>query len=220
MGELFLFSFGELKGFLSGKLVFLTCFIIVFVLTVLCLAISLGKQNYSVKNRLWLVFDFVSILLIDFWLEFYVFNSIKYLILLLAVECISLSICLFVNKKQKQDIKENKSIKDFLNKCYLSQNQEKSTQSLENKSKEIRSEVIRPSLVKQNEIKDDIDFSHVKTVLKKLDFYPLKEQDKKSAKELERAIIEAEENGLDQRLKQSINDGLGQLLKLMSKYAV
>lgn len=217
MGELFLFSFRDLSKYFNSELVFLTCFIVVFVLTVLCTIISLSKKNYSIKNRLWVIFSFIGILLIDFWIEHFILGKIQYLILLVAVEFISLSICLFVRKKQTIISSENKSLESLLNKCKLNQNYANLNGGYNN---EIRSEVIKAKPKVQPNLKDDIDFSHVKTVLKKLDYYPLKEQDKKSAKELENAIIEAEESGLDQRLKQNINDGLGALLKLMSKYAI
>ena len=217
MGELFLFSFRDLSKYFNSELVFLTCFIVVFVLTVLCTIISLSKKNYSIKNRLWVIFSFIGILLIDFWIEYFILGKIQYLILLVAVEFISLSICFFVRKKQTIISSENKSLESLLNKCKLNHNYANLNKDYNN---EIRSEVIKAKPKVQPNLKDDIDFSHVKTVLKKLDYYPLKEQDKKSAKELENAIIEAEESGLDQRLKQNINDGLGALLKLMSKYAI
>ena len=67
---------------------------------------------------------------------------------------------------------------------------------------------------------DEIDFSHVKSILSRLNYYPLKEQDKKTAKDLEQAIYSAEQNGLNIQLKENINDGLSALLKIMSKYAV
>ena len=216
MNELFLFSFGQLKTFFNSELTFLVCFIIVFILTVLCSAIALTKKNYSVKNRLWVIFCFIGVLTIDFWIEQIVIGQIKYLILLLGVQFISLSICFFINKSQPKISDEKKSLANFLSKCALKENHILDRQI----QGEIRSEVIKAKPSAENSFNDEIDFSHVKTVLKKLEYYPLKEQDKKSAKELENAIKEAEENGLDQRLKQNINDGLGILLKLMSKYAI
>ena len=217
MGELFLFSFNELSGFFNSELAFLFCFIAVFVLTVICTIISLSKKNYSIKNRLWIIFSFIGLLLIDFWIEHFIIGKIKYLILLVGLEFLSLAICLFVRKKQTIFTDEKKSLASFLSKCARG---ESSAQLKQDCVGEIRSEIITATPKKEVNVKDDIDFSHVKSVLKKLDYYPLKEQDKKSAKDLENAIIEAEENGLDQRLKQNINDGLGILLKIMSKYAI
>lgn len=65
-----------------------------------------------------------------------------------------------------------------------------------------------------------IDFSHVKNVLERIEFYPLTTAEKKQVKLLEAEILKAE-NGIDsQELKDSINDKLGALLKIMAKYGV
>ena len=217
MGELFLFSFRDLSNYFNSELAFLMCFIAVFILTVICTIISISKTDYSVKNRLWVIFCFIGLLLIDFWIEHFILGGIKYLVLLVAVELISLSICLFVRKKQIIISDEKKSLARFLSRCAK---KERPAELKQDYGTENRSEIIKATPKQDTNLKEEIDFSHVKTVLKKLDYYPLKEQDKRSAKELESAINEAEENGLDQRLKQNINDGLGQLLKLMSKYAI
>lgn len=217
MGELFLFSLTDLSKVLNGELVFLICFIAVFLLTILCVVFSLSKKDYFLRQRLWIIFSFVSISLIDFWVEKYIIGQIKFLILLIALEILSLSICLFIRKQEKGFSNEKKILANFLSKCATQQNYDSYNQNV---GTEIRSEVIKAQPETQGNLKEEIDFSHVKGVLKKLEYYPLKEQDKKSAKELENAILDAEQNGLDQRLKQTINDGLGALLKLMSKYAI
>ena len=66
----------------------------------------------------------------------------------------------------------------------------------------------------------DLDFSHVKNVLLKLNYYPLTPNDRKQVKDLEYALITAENGDLNYELKEKINDGLGVLLKIMSKYGV
>ena len=215
MGELFLFSFFNNEIVLGSELVFLLCFIAVFILTVLCVVIALCKPNYSVKNRLWVVFCNVSILLFDLWLEQFVIGKIKYIVLLFAIEFISISLCLFIKKKDNFISQEKKSLASFFSKCALNQNKFNQADG----QNEVRSEVIKIEQSKEDK-GEEIDFSHVKSVLKKLEYYPLKEQDKRSAKQLENAINQAQETGLDESLKQTINDGLGQLLKIMSKYAV
>ncbi len=66
----------------------------------------------------------------------------------------------------------------------------------------------------------ELNFSHVKSVIDKLDYYGLSANDKKQVLELERAIKDAETDGFSLELKSRINDGLGALLKIMSKYGV
>ena len=220
MGELFLFSFFDIAQNFNSELVFLFCFIGIFLLTVLCVVIALCKNDYSVKNRLWTVLINTGILFFNLWFEQFVIGKIKYFVLVIAVIFISLSICLFVKKKEHFISDEKKSLANFFSKCALNQNINQSHfNQTQNGQNEVVSEVIKLNQKKENK-GVEIDFSHVKSVLRKLDYYPLKEQDKKSVKQLESAINDAEENGLDDSLKQTINDGLGQLLKLMSKYAV
>jgi hypothetical protein len=53
-----------------------------------------------------------------------------------------------------------------------------------------------------------------------LDYYGLNQSDKRQVKELETAIFEAENYQMTNELKCRINDGLGALLKIMSKYGI
>lgn len=66
----------------------------------------------------------------------------------------------------------------------------------------------------------EVDFTHVKNVLKRLEYYNLNITDKKQVKELENAILIAEKGEVDLKTKRNINEGLGALLKIMSKYGV
>lgn len=66
----------------------------------------------------------------------------------------------------------------------------------------------------------DLDFEHVKNVIARLDYFGLKESDKRQVKELENALLSAEKGEFNLDVKSRINDGLGALLKIMSKYGV
>lgn len=66
----------------------------------------------------------------------------------------------------------------------------------------------------------ELDFQHVKSVISRLDYFGLKESDKKQVKELELALLSAENGDFGLDVKSKINDGLGALLKIMSKYGV
>ncbi len=65
---------------------------------------------------------------------------------------------------------------------------------------------------------DEIDCSHVKNVIARLDYFGLKESDRKQIHDLEASISEAERGGGSEELKDRINDGLSSLLKIMAKY--
>ncbi|MBQ3219690.1 MAG: hypothetical protein IJB32_03770 [Clostridia bacterium] len=74
--------------------------------------------------------------------------------------------------------------------------------------------------VKKTATDFELDFQHVKNVISRLDYFGLKESDKRQVKELENALLSAEKGDFDLTVKSRINDGLGALLKIMSKYGV
>ena len=64
----------------------------------------------------------------------------------------------------------------------------------------------------------EIDFSHVKNVISRLEYFPLGISDKKQIKDLQTMVFSAENGDYTPDLKGRINDGLGNLLKIMAKY--
>ena len=66
----------------------------------------------------------------------------------------------------------------------------------------------------------EVDFSHVKNVIKRLEYYNLTALDKRQVSQLENAIRSAENGASDIKTKEGVNEGLGVLLKIMSKYGV
>lgn len=64
----------------------------------------------------------------------------------------------------------------------------------------------------------ELDYSHVKNVIARLDYFGLKESDRRQIHDLEANLSEAERGGNSPDLKDRINDGLSSLLKIMSKY--
>ncbi len=66
----------------------------------------------------------------------------------------------------------------------------------------------------------DIDFTHVKNVIDRLDYFNLAPSDKRVVNELSANLRLAENGEFTPDIKGKINDGLGLLLKIMSKYGV
>lgn len=67
------------------------------------------------------------------------------------------------------------------------------------------------------------DFSHVKSVIARLESFGLTQSEKKTVRDLELTVFEAEscaEEGLSDSLRVKVNEGLGSLLKIMAKYGV
>ena len=65
-----------------------------------------------------------------------------------------------------------------------------------------------------------LDFSHVKNVISRLDAFGLNQSDRRLIEDLKIAVALAEKGEHVVGLKSKINDGLGALLKIMSKYGV
>jgi hypothetical protein len=66
----------------------------------------------------------------------------------------------------------------------------------------------------------EIDFSHVKSVIERLEYYPLSTADKKKVRELEIAIEKYEKGLCGKEERDKVNEGLGALLKIMASYGV
>lgn len=67
---------------------------------------------------------------------------------------------------------------------------------------------------------DGINFSHVKSVIERLEYFDLTAADKKQIETLKDNLNSAENFGFTPEKKSKINDGLSGLLKIMSKYGV
>jgi hypothetical protein len=91
-------------------------------------------------------------------------------------------------------------------------------------TKLIDKEIDKPLLVIEplapNDKNEETDFTHVKNVIERLSFYPLSPNDKKQIRELKENVFFAETDGVTDPLREKINEGLGNLLKIMSKHGV
>ena len=213
MTELFLFNPLLLIRNLNIEHCFFICLTAIFFCNILCLILTLFKREYGTKKRLWAVFFGVgaSFFMLSLELQNNVFP-------LGAFICLSVVIIfLFVQTLSSRNKKTEVGSKEFAR--YIDSCINSSSNPIQKSKTEFSSSLIKPTTI-ENFSHDEIDFSHAKTILSKLEYYPLKEQDKKTAKDLENAINLAEQNGLDSKLKQDINDGLGALLKIMAKYAI
>ncbi len=78
----------------------------------------------------------------------------------------------------------------------------------------------KENLNRDKDFNDEIDFSHVLGILERLNYYPLSTSDKNKMRELEAMILQAERGESEDNYKLKINEGLGELLKIMSRYGV
>ena len=222
MSKLFLFSLTEIFSQISLDLLVLVINAVIIFASVVCIILSIVKSRYGVKNRLWIVFFMVGINLVQTWIELVVNGRIQHLFLTVGICVCLLSIILFLPQKHTRITEPQRNLARFISNSITEKKQlDALADDFPKESKVISSPIIKtePKSAPNNN-KNEIEFSHVKSVLNKLEYYPLKEQDKKQAKELENAIYFAEQNGLSLDVKEKINDGLGALLKIMSKYAI
>ncbi len=63
-----------------------------------------------------------------------------------------------------------------------------------------------------------VNFSHIKNVIERLEYFPLSVAEKKQIESLESIIYSAENGAKKEDIKEKLNDGLGYLLKIMAKY--
>lgn len=117
----------------------------------------------------------------------------------------------YINSLRRQrDIRNENDEKISPSNSVIKSNIERVVSSM--KTKRVESEV---------QYKEPIlDFSHVKNILKRLTEYSLTPSDKRQVKDLESMLLIAEKGEIDKELKERLNNSLGGLLKMMSKYGV
>ena len=195
-------------------------------MTLVCLtntALALFVKNYNMKKRVWgFLLSAVAIpVQVAFTVRlkgdgtFCVFTVAVYLLLNIPAICIP--------EKKRVITEEQRQAVRFLE------------SAIEQPPKSVASEYLNKALKRQNvscekvmpkeslEEKDygyGLDFSHVNNVIKRLDYVSLTASDKKQVSELEGTLTEAERVGYSENVKERINDGLGALLKIMSKYGI
>lgn len=227
MIELFLFNFLEFLRFLGEEGIFICCFIALFVPFVVCLFVSIFKSNYSIKKRLWLIVLNCGVLSLEAWAEKTISAHYTYLLFNAGVSMLLFSIVLSIRERLKKPTKKQKDFVKYLDNCIKNQPNEYAFNQNSNYVNFAKSNIneytplrvqAEPTQVERRG--EELDFSHVKAILNKLEYYSISSVDKRQANDLENLILTAETNGLNQELKEKINDGLGALLKIMAKYAI
>lgn len=211
-----------LIGKLSEQLCFIICLGLLIVMGVTRVAVILVKGEYKRLDFIRqlflsfsvLFFQFLHMIVVNGILEYFLINS-----------CISLffftiTLCLPVRKKRLK--KEEKELASYLDKQLRFQNLSSTLRETEEneykiiKERPIETVEVQPFHKKSLEV--PIDYSHVKNVIERLNYFPLSVNDKRQVRDLEGFLVEAESGELSPILKSKINDGLGALLKIMSKY--
>ncbi len=134
-------------------------------------------------------------------------------VLFIAISLLIFSLILFlpplVSYKKRCLKKEEKELIEFIDREIS-----RASETEENSNRELLKEE------KALEREKSVDFSHVKSVIKRLSYYPLSVQEKKQVKELEKSILIIESGEDNENFIKDVNDYLTALLKIMAKYGV
>lgn len=223
---------------ISQETVASVCVLVILSGFIFNVVLSIFVEKYSIKKRIWFIFLICgcSVIQTSFCIAK---NSSAYFPVLTCGIGLFLCIPTFLQPSRRRKLrKEERELARFID--------QRIKQPLDN-GITLDSEVERSQIVEKDniasssidfhkstpqtlkaEVKESVpdfntvipDFSHVKNVIERLAYFPLTPFEKRQVKDLEVTVkrVELGEDGLD--LKNKINDGLGALLKIMSKHGV
>lgn len=207
----FLLNFGCDRALLIFALGQLIAFIIALVL-------SICVYDYTLKKRAWFFIVLSSINCFCLALFSIAQTGLVYFSLSLGISFCFLSpiVCVRVRKKEIGE-KELQLARVLFEKA----NAQRVDNFKEKPPLETEQTNIKKEKEKQGFTTDlELDFSHVKNVLDRMEFYPLNQAEKKQVADLGALIYSAERGVVDEKTSEKINDALGALLKIMSKHGV
>ena len=187
-----------------------------------CLFLSIFKCGYGLKKRLWyliLVFIFSAILKLRANAvgenDFSPLLSVFGLILFLPVY--------FIRVKAEKNSTEHEPAREYVRLLEDKIKRANVSSDLPSASGEItpnfNTEVLKAE-PEPPQKSDKPDFSHVKNVLQRLEPALLTFADRRQIHELELSICEAESGEYSEETRRKINEGLGNLLKIMARHGV
>ena len=200
--DIFLFNFGIERVLYIVLAVKAIVFLLNFFL---CLFVF----YYSIKKRLWALFTVLTVDLFSVGVFSRVGGGVFYIFTVFSASAICL-IPIFVIRERVRVVGEKEL---------------KLARLLTSKVKG-EEDIIKPPIEVQTDIEEKeeidngygVDFSHVKKVLSRIEYYPLSQADKRQVSELNSLIYSAERGEYSREIKEKINEGLGALLKIMSKH--
>lgn len=205
--------------------IFLYSVITISTFFLLCLLLSIFLRGYGRAKRAWFLFVVAGICFLQRALTFKLANSQEIFYVLLSMGAIYYSLIFAIRVRRQKPTKEQKELARFIDRQL--NRSEKKEEPVLFKDVRIKEEYIPKTVLEKSEdysLRQNgeygVDFEHVKSVIDKLEYYGLSQSDKKQVQELSYALIQAENQGFSPLVKSKINDGLGALLKIMSKYGV
>lgn len=215
-------------------------FVVALIVTTICFFINtiliICKNGYALRKRLWYFCLFFGLMAILVSCSLYHNQGRFFAICLFGINLLYF-LPMFISGRERQIKKEEKQLIKFIDsKIRLSKNGDEDL-FRNNLGREVVDDVkFMPTNKKQNdqtvtkiyakpqentvEESDLPDFSHVKNIIDRLEYFSLSATDRKQVNDLELVINKTENGENSVELKNKVNDGLGALLKIMSKYGV
>ena len=204
--------------------IFIICFIVY-----IFLVIKSSNKNAKLKHS-FIVLAFIFTILV-YGVEFFAKTNLGFWILQAIISSIFTFVILLLPQSQvKFDSGQISLARFFSDKVKQQQCGDKGYQNQGETYLRNGVEKLKTQQVSLNDTNTDnnsqdgafcqLNFSHVKNIIERLNYFSLNQADKKQVHDLEVYIAEAENSGFNNQLKTKINDSLGGLLKIMSKYGV
>ncbi len=204
---------------LGVEWIFIIALSLEFLLFLVAFCLAIFKTLYTIKKRAWFFVASLSPLFLELAL-LSLASALELFYLSLAIISIFYLIVLVVPAKKLKITNSQRNLARFIDEQVKAQ-----TESPVISCQKQRVDLEKERVLEKNQDDLDVsrfelDFEHVKSVMQKLEYYPLSTSDKKLMRELEDAIDKAQVLGFSSQIKNKINDGLGALLKIMSKYGI
>lgn len=186
------------------------------VIFTLNLCLSLCVYYYSIKKRLWSLFLLFSMDVFLVGLYSFAGGGALYIALTLSLSPIAVAPQFIIRERVRVVGEKELQLARLLSEKVReggSAHQVEQEQTIPIKQ-------VQPQVTgkPQGEDRYGLDFSHVKKVLARLEYFPLSQADKRQVDELNSLIYSAENGAFSEQIKEKINEGLGALLKIMSKH--
>ena len=231
MADFFYNLFYKFNNFLGTEGIFILSLSIISILFLVEILRLVFVNRSKLSDRVWYFFAVLGVSGIEYSMAIITGNQTGYSLLTLSIGFLYLIPVLTVKNNKNERKKQSDFIK-FIDEQISKENVEPKKTTVEYNEKfesdieerEIpfnKSSAIEYFNKKSKENKVvELDFSHVKNVIERLDYINLSTADRRQVKELQLNVYQAENGVLTGELKTKINDGLGALLKIMSKHGV
>ena len=204
-------------GVLQKELFFALCGAAVFSGFLVCLFITVFKKEYGVGKRTW-YFLVVALTCALLKARSNTFGEADYSPILLFFGVLLFFPIYFIPEKKKEEKTETDSRRELIR--FIDKNIKAGGVNAPTPAPTEKETEVLKAKPRTEEISDGLDFSHVKNVLQRLEPATLSFSDRKQIHDLELALYEAERGDVVEETKTKINEGLGNLLKIMAKHGV